>query len=295
VFLTSCKDVIEPNLAHESLSINSPGDNDTLSGSNTTFWWNILKDANKYELQIVKPDFTNIQTLIVDSSTTNDKFYRSLSPGKYQWRIRAVNGSSNTSWYTRTLWIDSTQNLSNQTVQLIVPLNNATQYTLAITFSWYQLAAATSYNLQIVNQSSGSTVDLITNITSTAYNYTFLNYGSYKWKVWADNVSSVSLPSSWNVLTVEIQPPSLLTPNNGDSLVSATVPLVWSRYSPATGDSLYIYPDSLVSAPLISLYTAATTYSFAGTLHNDYFWRIKSLDAAGNKSSFSTIRKFIVK
>src|SRR5688572_12340162 len=113
-FLSSCEDFFEPNLEKKDVVIIAPANGTVSSSFTQTFWWEELKGAEEYTLQIVKPTFSSVQQLILDTNVNGTKFYYTLQPGVYQWRLRAINNSSETDFVTYNLEIDSTLNLSGQ-------------------------------------------------------------------------------------------------------------------------------------------------------------------------------------
>jgi len=88
--------------------------------------------------------------------------------------------------------------------------------------------------------------------------------------------------------------PVLSDPMNGDSLSLPSL-LTWNNDETANVDSLFVYPDSLISAPVVQLPLSVSSFTFNNQPGNQfYFWRVKSIDQAGNESSFSALRKFYV-
>lgn len=297
--LPACKDVVEPDLSKQYITLITPQDHDTTAVSAVTFWWKKIDEQNtyRYRIQIAKPNFTAPQALVLDSVTTSDKYNFTLTPGAYEWRVRSENGSSHTPYSTRVIVIDSSKDLSTQTVLLISPASNSTLYAFTTNFSWGTLSAANAYNLQIQTL-TGATVLLASNITTNSYSYTFANYGSYQWRVWAENAGSISKPSAWYILNIGIKAPYSLT--NPDSVTSpAPVVLNWNNYSPAVGDSLMIYKDNTSSTAIVSTFTSAKSYTFAtngsGVSGHYYYWKVRSVDGSNNTSNWVSGNQFKVK
>lgn len=300
VFITilligSCtSEFIAPNITKATMVLNSPPNNFKTKDGSIVFWWNELKGAEHYHLQVVDSNFSYIRRIILDSNVTGTKFSYTLSPGNYQWRMWAVNNSGN-SLYTsaRNLSIDTTSNLANLTLNLVSPSDNYVTNQTAISFKWAKLSAADDYRFQLINTStSGTITDVVLQTDSFNYN---LPQGQYKWQVRAQNTTSNSAYAFRNI-TIDLTAPPLPTftaPANSAS-VTNPVTLAWGRDASAMADSLYIYPDSLVSAPTYSNYTTSTSYDFTGLSNHTYFWRLKSKDNAGNWTIFTATRKFYV-
>ncbi|MFY9310324.1 MAG: hypothetical protein WAQ28_14865 [Bacteroidia bacterium] len=134
-------------------------------------------------------------------------------------------------------------------------------------------------------------------LTTTNTNYTFTSDGSYQWRVLAQNSNSTSSPvNSTRNIVIDRTAPQAPIPNSPSANDTASNPvnLTWTRDASATIDSVYIYADTNLTTLVSSTRTAEQNMNFNGTIGQDYFWRVKSLDAVGNKSSFSMRRKFIV-
>lgn len=291
VTVVSCtKDFIEKDLSKKNITVLAPPNGFTTTTNTLIYWWNEVDGADEYQLQIVRPSFSFIQQLMLDTTVTGTKFSFTLPPGAYQWRVKALNGSSSTPFTLLGLTIDSTANISSQVIVLQSPAASCVTNTTAHTFRWDTLYNASDYRFQVINLQNSNTVTDVT-LQTDSFQYT-LAEGQYKWQVRGQNATSNTLYSSRNI-TIDLTPPvvsTLLLPVHKDTVTSPDT-LTWSRDISALGDSLFIYPDSLFSAPVIKLYSTATSYIFSSSA-GDYFWRLKSRDQAGNWSSWSTLRKF---
>lgn len=295
IVLYSCtKDIIEPDLSGKAVVLLSPANGFETTTLTHLFWWEEVKNASSYNLQIVSTSFSSIQSLLLDTNLTTNKFAFTLPPGLFEWRVRAFNSSSKGPYSIFSLQIDSTSSLIGQTVVLNSPTNTLLTKTVTHTFQWDTLYNADEYRLQIINNTTSQTVVDVTLTTDTA-RYT-LSEGTYTWKVRAQNSTSVSAYSS-RTLTIDITAPVVSVqsfPANKDT-ISGTDSLAWIRSAAAIADTLFIYPDSLVSSLVFKGYVTDQDYTFPGIINQDYFWRLKSVDAAGNWSTYGTLRKFWVK
>lgn len=294
ILFACTKDVVEKDLNGKNIVLVSPADNDTLSSLTNVFWWNEMEGATKYHLQIVTPQFSSVQQLLLDSNIAGDHFSFTLPPGRYQWRVRGFNGSSETEYSVRTLTIDSTSSLAGQTLVLVSPANGfLTNSVSAMTFKWNGLYAAEDYRLQIINDSTSANVlDVIVPVDSFSYT---LGGGKYTWQVRAQNATSNTLYTS-RTFTIDVTAPpvsAMTYPLNGDT-ISKPDTLLWTHGAGVTGDSLFIYQDSLLSPAAVKIYTTSTSYPFTGTTMQKYFWRLKSRDSAGNWSGYGVLNKFTV-
>jgi len=306
IFMLSCtKDFIVKDIKNESLTINSPTDNLKTPINNVTFWWDELDGAEKYNIQIVKPNFSSMIQLIVDTTVTSTKFNKTLSPGIYQWRIKAINAGGSTAYFTRSLTIDTTSNLSLLTVNPISPINYLTSNKI-INFSWSPLTAADYYEIKILNATDGIVYNQ-SNIVGSSFTYTFTTNTdllNYKWQVKAHNDFSFSQYNSPNTFSIDITSPvvsQIISPVNGVSRQDS-VYFKWNRVSTDTKyDSIIVSLDSLGSSHISSrrvndtrlqINQLAPSLSVPGPTSGYYWWRIISVDSVKNKSNSSTSAKF---
>src|ERR1043166_1758762 len=115
------KDFVVENIKDKLIIVNAPINNFVTTSNIVTFWWEKLDGAERYSIQIVKPSFTAITRLVLDTSVTSNKYSFTLEPGDYQWRIKAVNNGGSTEYQTFSLKVDTTSNLSSQLVYPLYP------------------------------------------------------------------------------------------------------------------------------------------------------------------------------
>lgn len=303
MLLGACKDIIEPDLGKKTVNLLSPANGYNSQSANITFWWEEVKYATQYHLQVVKPDFNNIQALMLDTSVSSNKFTYAFASGPYQWRIRAENGSSYTSYVTRGFTVDSTLNLSGQAITLVSPTDNFITGVYKQQLKWLLLSSADDYRLEVLSGTS----NIYTNATYTkdTLTYTFPGDGTYTWRVKGQNVQS-STPFTTRTITIDgaaPNTPALLLPNDQDSTTfnigtktKAAINLSWDRGTVSGStitDSVLVYQ---VPATSNFLYKSTTSTTYSDSLPvGKYFWKIRSYDAAGNKSAYSVVRSFKVK
>lgn len=303
VFTASCeRDFIEDDLTGKSVSILAPADNDTVPYSSPLFWWNEMSGALKYRVQIVYPDFSAPQQLLYDTAVTGDRFYPNLNPGyTYWWRIRPENGSSEGEWVLRKLTIDSSASLASQNVQITTPLSNGyATSSSSVSFAWNAVSGASLYRVDILNSTTGTST--ITLTTSTTAYTAALPQGSYEFKVRAENSVSFTPWASRTFSVDQTAPtvPQLISPatNSFYATPPATLQFDWSNDATAYSDTLWIATDSTFASGVLiqqMLLSSQSNYTWTGAQANTtYFWRVRSADAAGNRSNYSSVFRFTV-
>lgn len=296
LYLQSCKDIVSTNLSKSSVTILAPANNYVSKDYTILFWWEEVEGAEHYNVQIVKPSFTSGQQLVADTTLSGNKYAITLTPGKYQWRVKALNNSSSTDYLTYNLSIDSSQNLSSQSVIIISPTNNIYVNKLTQSFSWLQVQNATEYLFRITTTSDLSIGNPQT-VSSTSIAFTFPLEGTYKWKVAALNSQSTS-PYAERTITVDTTKPAApsitFLPVN-DTTRLKPVPLSWN--SPETNATyhLIIASDSTFNTIVKDTSLAAFVYNFTFAIQNqNYYWKVRATDAATNNGSYTTPKRFKV-
>lgn len=80
------------------------------------------------------------------------------------------------------------ENISDETVTLLAPSNNAILNITELTFSWQTLQDAEEYHLQIATPAFENALQIVKDTTLTTTNFsTTLDYNMYQWRVKAIN------------------------------------------------------------------------------------------------------------
>jgi hypothetical protein len=285
ISFSSCEDFIEKDLSKKSLTILSPADNNISPNFTQTFWWEEIKGANKYEIQIVKPSFSSIQEFITDTLVSGSKLSYNLLPGTYQWRIRAKNSSSATEFITRTLTIDSTLDLAGQSLVLLSPSDNYYTKNLTNTFTWQIMPNAQYYIIQILE--SGSIIHT-QSCTTTSASYSFPNEANYQWRVFAQNSTSNSgyYTRTITVDTTRPNVPIVAFPLT-DTTTAQPIQLGWTCLESNLNCRLQIALDSTFSAIIKDTVLSENSYNFYNPVTGQfYYWKVKAIDKALNESAY---------
>lgn len=299
IILSACE-IFEKDLKDIHMELYTPADSTVTIELTNLFWWKEVEQSKGYRLQIVSPDFNSINKLLLDTLVTANKFSYSLNPGIYQWRLRAENNSSESAYEVRSLQIDSTNDLTTISLQLYSPADQSYTNDSTPTFAWQNLYNATSYTFQVLE---GSNLKYTTTVTNDSLTVPFISFASqegwYTWQVRANNQFSSSANSK-RTLYFDFTKPNaaiLLNPPHGSVHGDSSITFTWKHGSdngsPLT-DSFQVSVDSsnwntLKAGFLVSDSTATDSLG-TGT----YYWRVRTLDKAGNKAPYSTIRKLTI-
>ncbi|MFI1772550.1 hypothetical protein [Thalassobellus citreus] len=189
----SCSDIIEVvNISDDTVRVLAPTNGVLLDEGNMTFTWKLVEDADTYHLQIATPDFETAQQIITDTMVSNTYFNKTLDAGTYQWQVRAENSGYQTGYTSQkfTLLPLEPIDISNETVSLIAPIDNATFSTSdSITFTWEAVDYTSEYVLQIVTPNFENPIEVIESKTtiSTHFSVSNLSKKTYEFRVKAKN------------------------------------------------------------------------------------------------------------
>lgn len=95
------------------------------------------------------------------------------------------------------------EDISNETVSVLAPSNNAALDTTVVSFSWEPLESAESYHLQIALPNFENTQMIVEDTLISSTNYTkSLEAGTYQWRIKALNFGYQTQYTTQN-LTIE--------------------------------------------------------------------------------------------
>lgn len=309
IMISCTKDFIVKDIKNSVVTIIAPADNLSTPNNQITFWWEEVDGAENYDIQIVKPSFSSVQQLIVDTTVVGTKFNHTFTPGTYQWRIRASNSGGSTAYFTRTLTIDTTSNMNLVSVSLVAPADHSVTANNSVTFSWNPLTSADYYELTLKNVVTNS-ITTIPNITGTNYPYSFTvtqgNEEVYEWYVKAFNNTTGTQTINNTVRTFKIDKkspllPGIISPNTYSLNVRDTTYLKWSRNSASMDiayDVISISSDSTFSSVLGTQNVSSGNqiringiYTYTGSA-TPVWWRVTSVDSVGNMSTPNQSKRF---
>ncbi|TWI94533.1 hypothetical protein JN11_04643 [Mucilaginibacter frigoritolerans] len=299
--LSSCDDIIEPSISKSIVNPEAPANQYVSTNYNINFWWDPVNHALTYHLQVVTPTFAAPGNLILDTVIAANKFSFTMSPGNYQWRVMAENGSSQTAYSTPKSFTIALSSITQQTVLLNAPANNSLTNQSSTTFQWGSLYGATQYRLEIDTNNFANANSLVLNqaYSGQQVNFTFPKNQAYQWRVRAENDTAQSQWSAINIVTFDNIPPAaptLISPANA-ATVSLPVSLQWNASATAVKYKVYIFQSDSVTLYNSSFPVQVTTTSYSfnlGTSGSKVYWKVTAFDAAGNESAASTLNNFVL-
>ncbi|WP_276090983.1 hypothetical protein [Pedobacter sp. JY14-1] len=301
LLLVSCKDFIEPSLEKREVRLLAPMDGSESNRYQVGFNWESVADALRYRLQIAAPDFEHTVSMVQDTIIEGrTRFEMTMEPGKYQWRLRAENGSSQSGYATAGFTIHESS-LTEQKVTLNTPGTNYLSSEANVGLGWNKLFGATGYQLQIDKDNFADEDDLVYDavLSGNVYQFTFPEDGSYQWRVRAQNEKENSKWSEVRTLGYDKTAPAVpapVSPVKG-AQVSLPVSISWTAVNTAKKYRLYLYKSDGVSnySTGFPLLVNTNSYSFStGQQGELVYWKVTALDQAGNESPASELMNFSI-
>lgn len=294
-----CEDIIEEDISDDEINITYPR-NQQIESNVVTFQWSALDGADDYRVQV----YAENQNMVLDSLVETNSFTYELDPGTYQWRVRGENFAYETPYtFPVSFTMIATEDLTDQQVQLSSPAAGLHTQNTTQTFSWNGLAAAQQYAFQLVNITNGNAVvyqqDAITGTTLTLPSGTIAQDGQYQWKVKGISLNN-GTETQYSTRTLYVDTTAPNPPQNAqpadESFEDAGIEVTLEWNTPpdvgvVTSAMTYIIQiatNESFGNVVLTDESPVETYDYTFTSEGDYYWRVKSVDAAGNESSYST-------
>ena len=282
-------------------------ENNSTSGTSVNFGWIPSENAGNQRLKVDNnPSFLDPEIDVLLGPGEN--FYQAvLEPGVYWWGIWTLSGGQWTQ--SENLWtftveycwtpLEGISCLTSAPVPAPLPLSpenlsNTNDNTPLLT--WENLAPADNFHIQLDgNENFPSPLDLST--SSRAVESPPLQEGVYFWRVRAFRSGSASDWSGVFSFRVDTTPPSapaLLQPSDGESFTDSVPTLSWQ--APPENSLPLTFLVQLDNEPNFSTpentWISENIWTPAALGQDNYYWRVKARDNAGNEGEWSQVRRF---
>ncbi len=95
-FTLSCEAIFVEDISDDSVMLQAPTNNSQVTSGNIVFTWQLVDQAEAYQVQIATPDFQNASQIVLDSITDANSVSTHLDAGTYEWRVKAMNSEYET-------------------------------------------------------------------------------------------------------------------------------------------------------------------------------------------------------
>ncbi len=299
---TACDDVIAKDISEETPVVVLPISGATIDANPVHIKWNELKGATRYRIEIVSPSFASISEYTIDSTVTGTNFFVSLDSNDYELRITALNaGYTSKTSAIIPFSVGASAGGGNTSVVLTAPASNAYVNSDNVTFSWNSVPNLQSYTFELHSGPTfaSPTVYSEDQLASVQLALTDLEEGTYSWGVKAfltDGSETAFTKRVFYIDTTNPGPVTLTSPTNNAIVPNTTVSFSWNYTNPGTVQSTV---NSTIEIARDNQFTdiahtqTVTGTSVSVTLTDDvYFWRIKTVDEAGNAGPTSSVYTF---
>ncbi|MCS7150791.1 MAG: Ig-like domain-containing protein, partial [Endomicrobia bacterium] len=301
------------DLSSPVVSLVSPPNGTFTNQMNITFSWSgtdypsgTNSGIKNYTLQISTD--ISFGVIYYSSTTSNTYLLTTLPQSTYYWRVSAEDNAGNVSSWS-SVWniiIDTTPPPAVN--NLISPLNNSATNTTLINFSWQgvtdTISGIKNYVLQLSTVSDFSIINYTSTTVLTNATLTVLQ-GSYTWRVnvedFAGNYTTSTIKYTLVIDTTPPSTPVLYNPLNNTATNYMNIKFEWSASddsgwrgnSGIKGYELYISTKSDFSIFTSSSFVVSAEVSQVLS-ENIYYWRVRSVDNAGNYSAYTVSYTIVV-
>lgn len=300
--MMACSDFTEEDLENDKVTLLGPADAVSTETQTLTFWWDLVKGADSYRLQIADPDFDGIVRLVLDTLLSKNQFEHTLYPGNFEWRVRAENSAYKSEYFSRTLTIKEAVDIKKQKVVLVSPEKDAKLKVKQVEFDWNGLSIAHEYQFELHEDSwSGEDVFEPKKLEETKLTLV-LEEGQYAWGVLArDTVKKEETPYTYRNIVIDLTAPNkpvLSSPSDKGNVNGLKQSLSWtheaSKELTAVKFVVQIYSDQKLDTLLKEAEVSSKQYEYTFSGTGTYYWRVQAVDEAGNESEFTSAFSFSI-
>jgi hypothetical protein len=274
----------------------SPANTSSTCDTTPTFDWGPVSGASSYEIQV--DDDPSFGSPEIDAITSSSDFTptSALAPGTYHWRVRAGNGCGNGPW--STAWSVTVLLPPSTAPGLIAPTDGGSTCDTIPAFDWAPVSGATSYQIQVDDDSSFSSPEIEATTSSSDFTPpSALAPDTYYWRVRAvGECGDGPWSAAWSV-TVVLPPttaPGLIAPADGSSTCDTTPTFDWSWVSGATSYQIQVDDDPSFGSPEIEATSSSSDFTPTSALApGTYHWRVRAIGECGD-GPWSVVRSITI-
>jgi len=265
--------------------------------------WSAPVGAKKYQF-LYGANLDCSSPAFVSPMLTTTSFTPPTQPvGSHTWCVKAFDTAGNESPLSipRSVTI---QPLIPVGPGLVSPASSALTNDSTPTLSWNSVPYGVRYRILVSRSSSFPSTSILQTIETDGEltaDLSMLPDGKYYWRVQAQNIDLVwGSWSSYRAFTIDTLPPTIpamTSPLNNSSVLTPTPKLVVASAAGAKYYRFQVNTSNAFSDPLVDVKGTAIYFTLLPAQALPFgsaWWRVKTTDAAGNESDWSSPTQFTV-
>ena len=182
---SGCEEIISvADISEETVQLKYPLNGSLIKNDEVLFNWEKIAYADAYEVQIVSPNFEELNQLILDTIVLDSMpvlFSKKLDDGFYEWKVKAMNSASSTAYESAGFEVKDSVQFSDGEIVVVAPEDAYVTTKTIVDLQWEILEEAQLYRIVIEEATTG---DLFLEET-TINPFLKVNFelGTYIWKV----------------------------------------------------------------------------------------------------------------
>lgn len=261
--------------------LTAPANGAVIDDTTPTLNWNAVTGATSYIIQA--DDSPSFASLEVDASSSGSEFTpaTALADGLYHWRVRGVNACGSGAWSQRSFTIDPLPDAP----LLSSPSDGIDTCDTTPSFAWSAADGATSYGIQVADDSSFSSPQVDATVAGSSYvSETDLTAGTYYWRVRGVNSNGSGPWSTIRSFSIQSPPakPNLITPSDDATIGDTSPSFSWESVVGATGYTIEVSDSSDFATPIIQEDVSENAFTPVVALATEsYHWRTQASNVCG--------------
>lgn len=274
------------DISGSRIRITVPKDKASIGNGKVTFSWETVRGAESYRLVLASPTLDDIGWMAADTVLQDSRFVAELPDGQYEWSVQGINKYHRTAPAESFFTVSTVEDISDRTVSLISPAENARINGGQTVFSWEPVHGADNYRLMIGSPDFDNLQELMEDITIEECSYKAeLRDGDYQWRVQAMNLHYTTQPAtrSFSIAAdadIGRETITVIAPAHNAELPGGNVSFAWERLPGADNYRLMIVSPSFNNIQhLVEDITTEGTSVRQELPAGSYQWRIQAMNS----------------
>ncbi|MCD8185087.1 MAG: hypothetical protein LUD68_01090 [Rikenellaceae bacterium] len=293
LLMLGCDELMVKDISNKQLALISPTPQAVLSDGRITFSWEEAEFVDYYRLTLAASSSGSLEGALVDSLLEGTRFTltETLAAGAYEWRLQGYNAEYRTPVRTSTFRVQTSRDISGQSVSVLSPVEGVAVYSQPVTFAGESLSGALLYRIWVASPAFDGAQQILAEETLEETLYRMeLPDGAYQWRIQACNED---YQSEWQTIGFRVRSSpdlstagvTVLSPKEGARVESREVLFAWEALSGAEDYRITLAkpdfdrPEQWLDDTVLS----ETTYRME-LQDGEYQWRIQGRNTSSQTS-----------